>query len=140
MISLFRNMRFMLNLIPRRNTSKFAILLEYENPHGFHIPNVWKIFEVFLLGIKLSINLLFVKSDIMLVVVSCCCYVTLCGKMLQFSWFVMVYCVSGLSRPKKVSQMKWFMSYNSPKKVLYHDIFMEIIWRYSLHFWMFVRK
>ena len=32
---LFRNKRFILNLMPQRNASKFAIILEYENPHSF---------------------------------------------------------------------------------------------------------
>ena len=30
-MSLFKNKRFMLNLMPQRNASKFAIFLEYEN-------------------------------------------------------------------------------------------------------------
>ena len=34
-ITLFRNKRFILNLIPQWNTSKFAIFYEYENPKLF---------------------------------------------------------------------------------------------------------
>ena len=33
--TLFRNKRFALNLMPQRNALKFAILLEYENPHNY---------------------------------------------------------------------------------------------------------
>ena len=32
MMSLFINKRFILNLMPQQNTSKFAIFYEYENP------------------------------------------------------------------------------------------------------------
>ena len=34
-VSLFRNMRFMLEEMLQPNASKFAICLEYENPHSF---------------------------------------------------------------------------------------------------------
>ena len=34
-IGLFRNKRFMLDEMFQRNVSKFAIFLEYENPHSF---------------------------------------------------------------------------------------------------------
>ena len=33
--TLFRNKRFALNEMIQRNASKFAILLEYQNPHTF---------------------------------------------------------------------------------------------------------
>ena len=37
MLSLFRNKRFMLNLMLQRNASKFTIFLQYENLRGFFI-------------------------------------------------------------------------------------------------------
>ena len=77
----------MLNLIPQRNASKFAVLLEYENLcslffcvsfslgekklhemknnkklHGFLYSKSMANFEMFLWGIKLRINLLFLKG------------------------------------------------------------------------------
>ena len=60
--TLFRNERFILNLIPQRNASKFAILLSYENHGeaisgqsengeakmvGFRNPKVWQILKRF---------------------------------------------------------------------------------------------
>ena len=58
--TLFRNKRFILNLIPQTNASKFAILLSYENPrwHGSLDQGIhWWGFVIQMLGKFWSISL-----------------------------------------------------------------------------------
>ena len=54
MMSLFINKRFILNLMPQQNTSKFAIFYEYENPK--------LLFPFFILGNFMNV-LLYVIID-----------------------------------------------------------------------------
>ena len=79
--TLFRNKRFLVNLILQRNASKLALFMEKENPcnlfrfsfratykqrknlHGFSFSINIANFEAFLQRIKLTKNLLFLKSD-----------------------------------------------------------------------------